>query len=241
MPEPSTTGSGPRVVLVHGAMDRASGFARCLRHLRDLEVVRYDRRGYGRSLAAGPAPLDGHVGDLLAVLDGRPATVVGHSFGGLIALAAAVRCPRLVASVGAYEPPVPWAPWWPGRRGGTSDVDPGDAAERFLRRAIGDRAWERLPAGVRAARRAEGPAMLAELRDLVAAPAFDPAAVRQPALLGHGGDVDGHHARAVVELAGAMPNAAVTVLEGADHGVHLSEPAAFAAFVRRALDLGYHG
>ncbi len=38
-----------RVILVHGTMDRASSFARLLPHLTDLDVVTYDRRGYGRA------------------------------------------------------------------------------------------------------------------------------------------------------------------------------------------------
>ena len=41
--------------------------------------------------------------------------------------------------------------------------DPADAAERFMRRLIGDARWERLPSATREARRSEGPALVGEL------------------------------------------------------------------------------
>ena len=100
-----------RVVVVHGAMDRSTSFGRVARHLDDLEVVRYDRRGYGRSIEVGPGDLDDDVADLLTVLDGRPSVVFGHSIGGVVAVVAAARRPDLVRSVLAYEAPAPWAPW----------------------------------------------------------------------------------------------------------------------------------
>ena len=40
----------PPVVLVHGAMDRSAGMLRLSRRLDETHrVLRYDRRGYGRS------------------------------------------------------------------------------------------------------------------------------------------------------------------------------------------------
>ena len=56
---------GPLVVLVHGAMDRASSFGRVGRRLPDVPLVRYDRRGYGRSQPGAAVGLAGHAGDLL--------------------------------------------------------------------------------------------------------------------------------------------------------------------------------
>ena len=43
----------------------------------------------------------------------RPATVVGHSYGGAVAMLAAVRRPDLVTALGLFEPSMQWAPWWP--------------------------------------------------------------------------------------------------------------------------------
>ena len=55
-------------------------------------VLRYDRRGYGRSWPhPGPFTVNDQVDDLEELLADRPAVVVGHSYGGNVALAAAVR------------------------------------------------------------------------------------------------------------------------------------------------------
>jgi pimeloyl-ACP methyl ester carboxylesterase len=114
----------PLVVLVHGSLDRAASFTRVIRRLDDLHTVAYDRRGYHRSRHALPlnTTLDGHIDDLLAVVDGRPSVVVGHSYGGDIALGAALRGGPAagIVSVAAYEPPMPWLGAW--ARGPTSNA-----------------------------------------------------------------------------------------------------------------------
>ena len=76
----------PRVVLVHGSLDRSSAFLRSTRLLDDLTVVRYDRRGYGKSLDAGTCTTFAEqVADLASVVDGQPSVLFGHSVGGMIA------------------------------------------------------------------------------------------------------------------------------------------------------------
>src|SRR5919112_549988 len=47
---------GPLVVLVHGSLDRCAAFARVVaaEALAGLHTIRYDRRGYGRSIDARP-------------------------------------------------------------------------------------------------------------------------------------------------------------------------------------------
>lgn len=224
----------PLVVIVHGAMDRSSSFGRVGLHLRDLHVVRYDRRGYGRSLDAGTGPLAAHVDDLFAVLDGRPATVFGHSFGAVVALVAAAQHPEVVRSVFAYEAPLPWRSWWPSPATEVPD-DPGDEAEAFLRRAVGDRIWERLPARIRAARRAEGVALRADLASLDGDEPFDPAAVGVPVLVGCGSATTWWHERAARELVAELPDAELVVIGQAQHGAHLSHPTAVADLVRRTV------
>ena len=252
-------GDGPLVVLVHGALDRSSGMLRVRRALRGpARVVRYDRRGYARSLATGPpASFDDQVDDLLAVLAGRRAVLAGHSFGGLVCLAAAERHPDLVGAVLAYEAPMPWEPWWPSRGAGSRALAEGgddpaapvdaeraaDAAERFLRRMIGDAAWERLPASVRAERRAEGPTLIAELHS-VRPPAprpYDPARIAVPVVAAHGSRTAWHHVRAAEALARAGPGAELAIIEGAGHGAHLTHAEAFAGLVQRAMELAREG
>lgn len=235
---------GPLLVLVHGSLDRCAAFARVVaaQPLAGLHTVRYDRRGYGRSVDVGPpAGLAEHVDDLLAVVDGRPAVVVGHSFGGLVALVASVRSPEVVRAVAAFEPPQPWAPWWPGSTAGAAAAaaGPAAAAEAFMRRMVGDARWEALPERTRASRRREGTALAAELRSVRTAPTppLDPTAVRVPLVVGRGSRSSGHLRRSAGELAAAVPGAVLVEVEGADHGAHLTHPEAFAAWARRAVDL----
>ncbi len=233
-------GEGPRVVLVHGTMDRSSSFGRVQRALQGFRVVRYDRRGYGRSLDAGPpTSMDEQVADLLDIIGDEPSLVAGHSYGGTVALATAQRSPELVLGVVAYEAPMQWLEWWPTDSAGAAAVaaaaDPADAAERFMRRMIGDRRWERLPPSTRAARRAEGATLIAEMAQArpPSAPAFDPTRISQAVIAAHGTEGAPHHARSAEALAAAVPSGELVVVEGAGHGIHLSHPEAFADLVRR--------
>jgi pimeloyl-ACP methyl ester carboxylesterase len=252
-------GGGPLVALVHGTMDRAGGMLRVRRALQpECRVLRYDRRGYARSLPAGPPQsFDQQVDDLASLLAGRPAVLAGHSFGGVICLALAERRPDVVRSVLAYEAPNMWEPWWPGSSAGSlavrhangrSDATGGglddedqraaDAAEGFLRRMMGDAAWQRLPASLRAERRAEGRTLIAEMRS-VRPPApvpYHAARVTVPVLSAFGSEAKPHHMRASDELARAVPHGELHVVEGAGHGAHLSHPAEFADLVRHAIE-----
>ncbi len=210
------------------------------RRLDELEVVRYDRRGYGRSSAAGVAPtIEDHVDDLLAVAGSGPVAVVGHSLGGVIALAAAVRRPDVVVSVGAFESPMSWSASWPTRSAGgnaLAETDDADAAERFMRAIVGDETWERLPPRTREARRGEGPALVAELAALRRAAPYDPAQVQVPVVTGYGTRSKPYHQEAARRLAEEVPDGRWIVIEDSGHGAHTSHPDQFAAFVRLASD-----
>jgi len=244
-------GEGPLVVLVHGAMDRSSSFLRVRRQLEgECRVVRYDRRGYGRSLAAGPpVSFDQQVDDLAAIVgDRHAAALVGHSLGGVICLTLAERSPARVGAVLAYEAPMMWEPWWPtdsagsaavaSSEGAAGDRD-GAAAEAFMRRVLGDARWERLPAPVRAERRAEGATLLAELRSVrPPSPApYDAERVTVPVVAAFGKHTQSQHRRAAQDLARRAPRGVLETIEGAGHGAHLSHPAELAALVRRSLSL----
>lgn len=100
-------GDGPPVVLLHGSSGTRHAWDGVVPHLADeCTLVVPDRRGRGGSGDADTYDLDREVADLRAVLDAvdGDATVFGHSFGGLVALAAAeaVAFDRLVL----YEPAV---------------------------------------------------------------------------------------------------------------------------------------
>jgi pimeloyl-ACP methyl ester carboxylesterase len=236
----------PVVVLVHGAMDRSAAFGRVVQRLPDLFVIVYDRRGYGRSARAAPpaTTLADHADDLLAVLDERPAAVVGHSYGGATAMMAAHLRPDLITSLGVFESPVPWMPWWPAESAESVGAellaradDPGAAAELFVRGQLGDDAWQDLPEPTQAERRAEGPVLLADLHSLRAAGApFDPAELAVPMVVGRGTVTAGYQRTAAGALAEAT-GAELIEIEGGAHASHTTHPSEFAAFVRRVVDL----
>ncbi len=227
------------MVLVHGSLDRGASFARTVRRLADLHVVTYDRRGYHHSRAMPVArSLDEHVADLVALVGDGPAVVVGHSYGGDVALGAAIEAPDVIGAVGAYEPPLPWCEWWPRRTASSiADEDPATFAEGFFRRVVGDAGWDRLTDQARADRQADGPALVAELSDIRrhGAP-FDLAQLRVPLVLGRGGASIPHHRRAIDALVELVPDAEVIEIPGSAHGAPLSHPDAFAAFVRRVVE-----
>jgi pimeloyl-ACP methyl ester carboxylesterase len=232
------------VVLVHGSLDRSTAFLKVARHLDDLSIARYDRRGYGRSLAVGPADtFDDQVADLASVVGGQPSIVAGHSLGGVVALSFAARHPELVPAVVAYEAPMPWLASWPSNTAGGAALadgdDPAASAEHFMRRIVGDDRWEELPARTKAQRRAEGPALVAELRSLRpphSAP-YDVGSLPVPVVAAHGEHSRPHHQRAAQQLAAEAPRGELVVVAGASHGGHLSHPAEFAQLVRRAVQL----
>jgi pimeloyl-ACP methyl ester carboxylesterase len=227
----------PLVVLVHGTMDRSAGLLRLSRSLdHRFRVLRYDRRGYGRSAPhAGPFDIGCQVDDLLELLHGRPALVFGHSYGGNVALALAARHPQLVVAAAVYEPPLSWLEWWPGTTAGGDALAtrgaPADAAERFVRRLIGDERWERLPPSTRAARRAEGPAMVAELIDLRTNAPWEPAAITVPVLAMCGERGAAHHRLGCEHLGRELPACRVQTIEGARHFGPNTHPAAVAAAI----------
>lgn len=230
-------GGGPLVVLVHGSMDRSTSFGRVTKLLGDLHTIAYDRHGYARSLAHPPhTTVDQHTEDLLALIDGRRCVVIGHSYGGVVALQAAVRRPDVIAAVGAFEAPMPWAPWWPAMSAGGAAMaadTPEDAAEAFMRNVVGDRIWTRLPRATREARRAEGETLLAEMASIRGAPPFDPATVAVPVVAGHGTASARRHQTSAAELARAVPDGELVAIDGAGHGAHMSHPQEFADYIRR--------
>lgn len=103
------TGTGPPVVFVHGSWTDRHAWNAVIPELADrYRVVTYDRRGHSQSdRPPGKPGLAAHAADLAALIDhleAAPAHVVGHSFGGAVALEAAVSHSDQVASLCLHEP-----------------------------------------------------------------------------------------------------------------------------------------
>ncbi len=104
------TGSGPAVVLIHGAAGVLQDFPAALREslARTHTVIAVDRPGHGYS-SHGPRRLDveGNVRamrDAVRALGYERVTLVGHSYGAVLALRWALDAPEEVAAVVAVAP-----------------------------------------------------------------------------------------------------------------------------------------
>src|SRR3954447_6463735 len=92
-------GSGPVLLLLHGLACDHTTWNRVIRQLaRDYTVIAPDLLGHGRSAKPrADYSLGGYANgmrDLLTLLGIDKATVVGHSFGGGVAMQFAYQCPE---------------------------------------------------------------------------------------------------------------------------------------------------
>ncbi len=104
----SVEGRGPALFLIHGIGARRATFTRLVEGLRDrFTCISYDLRGHGESpLPDGNFTLDDLVEDLEALrarLGIEKAHFAGHSLGGMIGPAYALRYPGRVRSLGLWS------------------------------------------------------------------------------------------------------------------------------------------
>jgi pimeloyl-ACP methyl ester carboxylesterase len=103
-------GSGSSILLIHGTAANADIWGETFDALAaHHRVIAYDRRGFSRSIYPPVKDLHLHGEDaaaLLTQMHATPATVVGWSAGGIIALDLAVNHPQLVSSLVLCEPPL---------------------------------------------------------------------------------------------------------------------------------------
>jgi pimeloyl-ACP methyl ester carboxylesterase len=224
------------LICIHGGLDRARSFGRLARRLDAFDVIAYDRRGYQQSRELGPLSFDRHVDDLLAIthheVERGPVLYFGHSYGGVVALGAAVKEP-LAQLVITYESPLPWILPRTSGRPALSD-DPAHEAEVFFQRMVSRSAWERLSEAERDSRRLDGPALLSDLKILTQDPPFDVRLLSVPTSYVHGDVVLRDYYRALGLLLNEL-NSRITPLEltNAGHGAHLASPDQLAAMIQQ--------
>jgi pimeloyl-ACP methyl ester carboxylesterase len=250
-----TSGQGPPLVLVHGAVADHTRWRPLLPHLEPhVTVHAMDRRGRGASGDAPGYAIEREFEDVAAVVDavvdasGSVTDLYGHSFGGLCAFGGAT----LTAGIGRlvlYE-------GWPPADARARELPPGLGARLDALLAEGDRDAvvetmfrelvlmpEAEIAALRAqpawpARVAAAPTIVRELRAIPQVP-FDPghaARIAVPTLLLTGSDSDDPFAADLGTVAAALPDARVGVLDGQRHVGDILAPELFARRLLAFLD-----
>ena len=177
-----STGSGPTLVLVHGALGDHRNWDAVVPGLaRTCRVVTYDRRGHSQSeRLPDPGTIDEDVEDLAGLIrrlhDG-PVHIVGSSSGASIVLRLAMKHPGLFATLTVHEPPLlgllgelPVGTAVKERLAAvaaklqTGDLEGG--TRQFMDTvAIGPGAWEAMPDATRRKLLFNAPTFVDELRD----------------------------------------------------------------------------
>jgi pimeloyl-ACP methyl ester carboxylesterase len=246
------TGDGPPLVLVHGTSADHSRWTPVLPALAGrFSVFAMDRRGRGESGDGNePYRLENEFDDVAAVVHaatrGGPVSLLGHSYGAICSLEAAVRTPHLQRLI-LYEPPITQGmsltPPALGARleGQLQAGDREGVVETFLQEGARVPPHEldqlkRLPAWQRRVAAAH-----TIPRELAASDAYRFEATRfcalaVPTLLLLGGDSPAFYGAAQEALHGALPSSRLTVLAGQRHAAMDTAPELFVQEVLAFLD-----
>ncbi len=249
---PGTENDVP-VVLLHATLSASVQLAGLGRLLAARgPVFALDRRGSGESAVLPPQPLDVgvHVADAAALLDAeglRAAILVGHSFGGIVALEAAARIPERVIAVVAWEPPyepladeetrAAFAAVAAATAHAHAARGAPAAAAAFLDGVAGEGAWQALSARARAFMAAQGDGALADAGLAGLEPA-GLARIAAPVTILAGTASEAFYApiaRAVVER---VPGARLVTLGGMRHAAPITDAGPVAAAILDAIAAG---
>jgi lipase len=111
MPSPlfvTRFGRGAPMLCLHGLEAHGVRYVGLASYLDGVEIVAPDLRGHGRSPRNGPFTLEQHVDDILPILRdlGPTTTLLGHSYGGLIAWEVARAAPDAVERLVLVDPSI---------------------------------------------------------------------------------------------------------------------------------------
>lgn len=234
------SGSGPPLLLVHGTTADHSRWADISPRFEDRFTVHVmDRRGRGGSGDGVQYDIMREAEDVAAVVEaiGAQVSIVGHSYGAVCSLEAALRT-DLIDRMVLYEPPIPTGiPMYPAGIPDRMDAliedeEPEKALELFFREVVAMpdhelSEYRRLPMWQR---RVELVATIPRELAIDRAYRFDPdrfAAMGVPTLLLLGGDSPPLFRQAIDTLEKALPSAEVVVMAGQQHIAMDTDPDLF--------------
>lgn len=249
LPHVRASGAGPGVVCLHANASSSAQWRGLMEKLAPgWRVLAPDSLGAGRS-PAWPADRVVTLADELALLEpvfaaaGDPFCLVGHSYGGAVALMAALAWPERVRALALYEPTLfslleqesPGQEAANGIRFAAADAaaaieagDPDAAAQRFIDYWMGADSWRRMPE----ARRAPIALSMANVAGWARALFTEPtplqafAALEMPVLYMTGAQSPAS-ARAVARLlTGVLPDVSVVEFEALGHMGPVTHPEA---------------
>lgn len=141
---------GRPVLALHGITGHALRWRGLAAELPDVRLLAVDLRGHGHSPWAPPWHVEQHVADALAVLDEHGldrVPVIGHSFGGTIAVHLARAAPERVARLVLLDPALGLDPQ--AMLTAATDTCAGEVyPDRASARAEKARGWEGVPGAV---------------------------------------------------------------------------------------------
>jgi pimeloyl-ACP methyl ester carboxylesterase len=245
-------GSGTPLILVHGSPGEGRSWGRVLPKLEGRHrVLMPDLPGYGGSAPVPQAP-EGRtatIGAAIAALVescGEPVRLCGHSYGGNVALHAALGRPDRIVDLTVLEPVffraleltgneavrAPAARFFAGYADRVTGGRP-EAVSEMVDFWFGDGAFPRLPAPVQGFLTAAAPKNGLDVRSSLAEAVTREqlAGFAKPVLVAYGG-ASPPVAPAIAEaLASLLPMARLQAIPGAGHGMLDSHPDAIAALL----------
>jgi 3-oxoadipate enol-lactonase len=245
----SVEGKGPAVFLVHGIGSRRQSWNALVQHLKsDFQCISYDLRGHGDSpKSAGKFGLDELVADLEALrarLDIEKAHVVGHSLGGMIGPAYTRAHPDRVISLGLLSTAA-------FRTEDDSAKVRGVVAameEKGIRQVLDtlnarwftDRFMEEHPERIEARKRQvveTDPEVFLNVFHIYAETEMSPwlHEVKAPSLVLTGEHDGGCNPRLNKQIAAALPNSELVILDGLKHAILIEATDRVAPHVQRFL------
>jgi lipase len=97
----------PRIVCLHGVTSHGRHFAKLAAEaLPGYRVFAPDLVGHGSSTYDPPWTIDAHLDAIVHTVGAEPAVLIGHSFGGRLALEIAARAPKLVPRLVLLDPAI---------------------------------------------------------------------------------------------------------------------------------------